>query len=134
MYPSPSRRPGCTLIELLVVIALVAVLLGLLLPAAQMVRAAAHRLTCQNHLQQLALACHGYHDAHAWLPPLAVIGSFAPPQPGLPLPPGRRTSWPLELFPYLEQGAVHRRWEFQYILNGRENPAWYANFARPDAP
>src|SRR5262245_30217401 len=101
-FAKTRRRRGFTLIEVLVVIAIIAVLLGLLLPAVQKVREAASRIQCTNNLKQLALACHNYHDVHGYLPPGGVHN-----------PPGDRRydqgSWHVYILPFMEQENVFRQ-------------------------
>jgi prepilin-type N-terminal cleavage/methylation domain-containing protein/prepilin-type processing-associated H-X9-DG protein len=93
-------RRGFTLIELLVVIAVVAVLVGLLLPAVQKVRAAAARAACGNNLKQIGIALHAHHDACQRFPagrgtPLPVVFSAH-----------------AQLLPYLEQDNLRNTIDF----------------------
>jgi prepilin-type N-terminal cleavage/methylation domain-containing protein len=104
------RRGGFTLIELLVVIGIIAILIGLLLPAVQKVREAANRATCQNNLKQIGLAVHAYHDTCQQFP--KGSRNDGGPQP-LRAP---RTTYMIELYPYLEQENTYQRWNPKVVV------------------
>jgi len=103
----PTRRRAFTLVELLVVIAIIGVLVALLLPAIQMAREAARRMSCANNLKQLGLAMHSFHSAHGQFPTGSVSKAY---------PDGSTTftqtffRWSALTFlaPYFEQGNATR--------------------------
>ena len=69
LAPRGPGRPGFSLVELIVVMAVIGLLVGLLMPAVQMVREAANRTSCANNLHQIGMACRLYEIDHGTLPP-----------------------------------------------------------------
>src|SRR5438093_4930908 len=111
------RRSGFTLIGLLVVIAIIAVLIGLLLPAIQKVREAANRAKCANNLKQIGLAVHNFHDSYGVLPSIGdwnkIFRTDSYPAlssgGGLASPDGTVSTWLVHLLPYLEQNNLFQQ-------------------------
>ena len=103
-------RKAFTLIELLVVIAIIAVLIALLVPAVQKVRAAANRIQCSNNLKQLSLALHNFHDTRKKFPPGYADGPF-PPDITKPVTHG----WAPYILQFIEQKPLFDlyRWDVQ---------------------
>ena len=96
-----AKRLAFTLLELLVVIAIIALLIAILVPAVQKVRAAAQRTACLNNLKQIGLGLHHYHDAHGVLPPGCSFQNGADPF--------LHMSWLTRLLPHLEQEALWKQ-------------------------
>ena len=92
-------RRAFTLIELLVVMAIIAILIGLLLPAVQKVRAAAQRTKCANNMKQVCLAALNYEFNKKSFPGGAYsFKSYFGPQ--------------ALILPYIEQDNVYSQFDF----------------------
>jgi prepilin-type N-terminal cleavage/methylation domain-containing protein len=92
------QKTGFTLVELLVVIAIIGILVALLLPAIQAAREAARRTQCSNHMKQIGLALHNYHESFQKFP----YGWD-----------NRGVGWTLHLLPFLELNSIYSTIHFQ---------------------
>ena len=91
-------RIGLTLVELLVGIAIIAILIGMLLPAINSVREAARLVSCKNNVRQIGMAVLNYSSAnYERLPALWQTSR---------LNPWENFSWRIDLLPFLEQSAL----------------------------
>src|SRR5262245_6967203 len=103
-----NRRHGFSLMELLVVIGIIAVLVGLLLPAISGGREAARKAQCNNNLYQLSVALQNYVATHSVLPP----GTVNPTGPIESQPPGIHMSWISQILPFIEQRSMYDLLDF----------------------
>jgi type II secretory pathway pseudopilin PulG len=115
---------------LLVVIAIIAVLIGLLLPAVQKVREAAARMQSSNNLRQIILAAHNFHDVQGHFPP---AGGFHPGD----VAGASIGSIFFHLLPYIEQDNLYKAsfdptgtiqtenpWDFPMYSGGPDSPTF----------
>ena len=105
-----TRRSGkraFTLIELLVVIAIIAILIALLLPAVQQAREAARRSQCRNHVKQIGLALHNYHDVCGSFPIGDLASVSASPWAT------ERTTWQTRILPYIDEASLYNEIDFE---------------------
>jgi prepilin-type N-terminal cleavage/methylation domain-containing protein/prepilin-type processing-associated H-X9-DG protein len=111
--PQPPSR-AFTLIELLVCIAVIAVLIGLLLPALGNARQAGRAVVCLSNQSQIGKALAMYEDTYKeWQPRESGTSEQQtnwPPPPGPLIPMFQNSpyniSWPFSLRPFLDVRAV----------------------------
>jgi type II secretory pathway pseudopilin PulG len=108
-----SRR-GFTLFQLLIVLALLAILLGLLLPAIEKVRIAAARTQSANNLRQIILGTVNASDTNGGkIPPLAG------PYPGKGDDGSGQGTCLFHILPYIEQDNLYKA-----SLDGKDYSVW----------
>ncbi len=89
------RTAGVTITELLVVLGIIAILLGLLIPAVFQLRESARATVCKNNLRQIYMATSQFVETSKELPTVAQPGKFG--------------GWMIEILPFIEQSNLKER-------------------------
>lgn len=104
-----KNQSAFTLVELLVVFGVIFILIDMIMPAIQKVRAAADRLVCANQLRQLGTALHMYHGDYGALP-----SGVSPNRPNTPYP---YLGWQARILPHVEQDTAWNQIQQAYRAN-----------------
>ncbi len=101
----PGREiPWSRWIPKLVTVLVVLLLVALILPAIEQSREAARRSQNMNHLKQLGLALHNYHDAYKCFPPGGIVAEDGTAYHG----------WYTFLMPFLVKSYAYNNIDFDY--------------------
>ena len=114
-----KQRRGFTLVELLVVIAIIGILVALLLPAVAAAREAARKMSCQNNLKQLGLACRTYHNTYGRFPPNGMYFWTRQSKNAHTWYNSSRGSQFVKLLPFMEQDPIYNQLNQSIALPGQ---------------
>ncbi len=93
----PRRHSAFTLIELLVVISIIALLVGILLPALNAARKTAQTAVCLSNLRQTGIGIHGYATDYESATPPSIVWEFTTDDGRKP----RNAEWSLLIMSYI---------------------------------
>jgi hypothetical protein len=109
-YDRPPKKSSAGLVIGIIVgvgvlgLLVIALLVGLMLPAVQRVRESAARMKDMNNLKQISLGVHNYESANGRLP--AAEGDL---------------SWRVHILPYIEQESLYRQFDTTQPWDGPRN-------------
>ena len=119
MRTSVPRRRGFTMLQLAVVIFIIAIVIGLMLPAVERVREAAARMKCSNNLKLIGVSCYNHAATYEGiLPGGSIIDSAKEP--------ADRLGVLVTLLPYMECDTLFHGFD--------KNRGWADQKASPPTP